>query len=149
MIESPLSTATQGSGSRKDQGWCVPKPIQSFGGKLMTQQVWCWGRDVECDEGMSIPTITPKLNPSPATNGDCKKTVDVDEESNLDLVLQDVGFDSDYEINQSLKCVLPLVRKDRNWTHDDPEDDKDALGPEGLYLTGHYTVTNPEMLSML
>ena len=51
MIESPLSTATQGRGSRKDQGWCVPKSIQSFGGKLMTQQVWCWGRDVECDEG--------------------------------------------------------------------------------------------------
>lgn len=39
------------SGSRTGQGWCIPRTIDNFGGKLMSQQVWCWGRDVECEAG--------------------------------------------------------------------------------------------------
>ncbi|MEM1070120.1 MAG: hypothetical protein AAGI63_14555 [Planctomycetota bacterium] len=38
-------------GSRAGQGWCMPRPAQRFGGKLMSQQVWCWGRDIEYTDG--------------------------------------------------------------------------------------------------
>jgi len=37
--------------SRAGQGWCVPRPVRRFGDTLMSQQVWCWGRDVECPDG--------------------------------------------------------------------------------------------------
>lgn len=33
--------------TRIRQGWCMPRTIRRFGGKLMEQQLWCWGRDVE------------------------------------------------------------------------------------------------------
>lgn len=38
-------------GTRAGQGWCIPKTVHRFGDKLMSQQVWCWGRDVQCPEG--------------------------------------------------------------------------------------------------
>ncbi|MEM6979278.1 MAG: hypothetical protein AAF539_06375 [Planctomycetota bacterium] len=37
--------------NRPRQGWCVPRTIRRFGEKLMSQQVWCWGRDIECSDG--------------------------------------------------------------------------------------------------
>ena len=37
--------------SRSGQGWCMPRTVRRFGGKLMEQQVWCWGRDVEHPDG--------------------------------------------------------------------------------------------------
>ncbi len=37
--------------ARAGQGWCMPRPVRRFGGKLMEQQVWCWGRDVEYPDG--------------------------------------------------------------------------------------------------
>lgn len=30
-----------------ERGWCFPRPVQRFADKLLTQQVWCWGRDIE------------------------------------------------------------------------------------------------------
>jgi len=38
-------------GTRAGQGWCVPRSVRAFGDRLMSQQVWCWGRDVECPAG--------------------------------------------------------------------------------------------------
>lgn len=29
----------------------MPQPVRRFGGKLMEQQLWCWGRDVEHPNG--------------------------------------------------------------------------------------------------
>lgn len=37
--------------AREGQGWCMPRPVRRFGGRLMEQQVWCWGRDVENPDG--------------------------------------------------------------------------------------------------
>lgn len=37
--------------TRAGQGWCTPRPVRRFGGRLMEQQVWCWGRDVEYPDG--------------------------------------------------------------------------------------------------
>ncbi|MEM6690540.1 MAG: hypothetical protein AAF664_13990 [Planctomycetota bacterium] len=37
--------------TRAGQGWCVPRSAKNFGEKLMSQQVWCWGRDIECSDG--------------------------------------------------------------------------------------------------
>ena len=37
--------------SRVRSGWCVPQTVRRFGGKLMEQQVWCWGQDVERPDG--------------------------------------------------------------------------------------------------
>ena len=37
--------------ARKRQGWCMPRPVHRFGGRLMEQQVWCWGSDVEYPAG--------------------------------------------------------------------------------------------------
>ena len=37
--------------TRVGQGWCMPQQILRFGGQLMEQQLWCWGRDVERVEG--------------------------------------------------------------------------------------------------
>lgn len=41
----------RGRKTRAGQGWCMPRPIRNFGEKLMSQQVWCWGRDVEYPDG--------------------------------------------------------------------------------------------------
>lgn len=45
---SPTKTRT---GTRSEQGWCMPTAVQRFGSNLMSQQVWCWGRDVEYRDG--------------------------------------------------------------------------------------------------
>ena len=45
------SAAANGHDTRAKQGWCIPRPVRRFGGKLMEQQVWCWGRDVEYHDG--------------------------------------------------------------------------------------------------
>ena len=45
------SFSTSRSSSRTGQGWCLPRTIRRFGGRLMEQQVWCWGRDVEHLDG--------------------------------------------------------------------------------------------------
>ncbi|MEM9411324.1 MAG: hypothetical protein AAGA30_09440 [Planctomycetota bacterium] len=37
--------------SRRGQGWCMPKTIRRFGGKLLSQQLWCWGKDITHDDG--------------------------------------------------------------------------------------------------
>lgn len=37
--------------TRTSQGWCIPRPVRGFGRKLMEQQLWCWGRDVEFSGG--------------------------------------------------------------------------------------------------
>lgn len=33
--------------ARLGQGWCMPPSIRRFGLKLLAQQLWCWGRDIE------------------------------------------------------------------------------------------------------
>lgn len=33
------------------RGWCIPQPVQSFGVRLLGQQLWCWGRDIARPEG--------------------------------------------------------------------------------------------------
>ena len=37
--------------TRSGQGWCMPHPVRRFGGKLMAQQLWCWGQDIEFPDG--------------------------------------------------------------------------------------------------
>lgn len=37
--------------ARTGQGWCMPGSVRGFGRKLMEQQLWCWGRDIECPGG--------------------------------------------------------------------------------------------------
>ena len=37
--------------TRAGQGWCVPRTVHRFGDQLMSQQVWCWGRDVQSPDG--------------------------------------------------------------------------------------------------
>ncbi|MEE2938404.1 MAG: hypothetical protein VYA84_20645 [Planctomycetota bacterium] len=37
--------------TRAGQGWCIPRTARRFGEKLMSQQLWCWGRDVLHPEG--------------------------------------------------------------------------------------------------
>lgn len=49
MIES--APACRPVPGRTGQGWCLPPTVLGFGGKLMEQQVWCWGRDVEYATG--------------------------------------------------------------------------------------------------
>ena len=52
MTESaPATRHRRSKPARTGQGWCIPGPVRRFGGKLMAQQVWCWGRDVECSDG--------------------------------------------------------------------------------------------------
>lgn len=38
-------------GTRSGQGWCIPRPVRNFGLKLLAQQLWCWGRDIERSSG--------------------------------------------------------------------------------------------------
>ncbi len=33
--------------TRLGQGWCMPTTVRRFGEKLLAQQLWCWGRDIE------------------------------------------------------------------------------------------------------
>ncbi|MFO0915800.1 MAG: hypothetical protein U0795_22765 [Pirellulales bacterium] len=33
------------------QGWCLSRPVLRFGEQLMSQQEWCWGRDVKYPGG--------------------------------------------------------------------------------------------------
>ena len=40
-----------GCRTRSGQGWCIPRPIRNFGRKLLAQQLWCWGRDIEYPDG--------------------------------------------------------------------------------------------------
>ena len=44
---TPRHSSTPARPARAGQGWCMPQPVRRFGGKLMEQQVWCWGRDAE------------------------------------------------------------------------------------------------------
>ena len=37
--------------SRAGQGWCMPPTIRRFGGRLLSQQLWCWGRDIAYPDG--------------------------------------------------------------------------------------------------
>jgi len=47
-VASPRKNSTS---ARSGQGWCMPRPVRRFGRRLMEQQVWCWGRDVEYPNG--------------------------------------------------------------------------------------------------
>ena len=38
-------------GARAGQGWCMPPTVRNFGSNLLAQQLWCWGRDIECSGG--------------------------------------------------------------------------------------------------
>ena len=51
MTDLAPSQSRHSTPSRTGQGWCMPRPIRRFGGRLMEQQVWCWGRDVEGPAG--------------------------------------------------------------------------------------------------
>jgi len=51
MISAPAANGQRRTERRTRQGWCMPRTVRRFGGRLMEQQVWCWGRDVECHEG--------------------------------------------------------------------------------------------------
>ena len=48
IVPARHSTSTS---SRAGQGWCVPQTVRRFGGRMMEQQVWCWGRDIEHSDG--------------------------------------------------------------------------------------------------
>ena len=48
---APAMTIGSQEPARTGQGWYLPRPVLRFGGKLMEQQVWCWGRDVEFPDG--------------------------------------------------------------------------------------------------
>lgn len=37
--------------TRAGQGWCMPRTVRNFGLELMSQQLWCWGRDIENSDG--------------------------------------------------------------------------------------------------
>lgn len=50
-VQADRSHAQPRRGTRAGQGWCIPRPVRRFGDNLMSQQVWCWGRDVECRDG--------------------------------------------------------------------------------------------------
>jgi hypothetical protein len=32
-------------------GWCHPEPVRKFAEQLMSQQLWCWGRDIKSPQG--------------------------------------------------------------------------------------------------
>lgn len=54
MPETAQARRSLGKPSRRTragQGWCMPRPARRFGGRLMEQQVWCWGRDVVYPDG--------------------------------------------------------------------------------------------------
>lgn len=45
------ATAALKGPPRPRLGWCLPRPIQNFGVRLLAQQLWCWGRDIERSQG--------------------------------------------------------------------------------------------------
>ena len=47
----PTTLQAEAAGTRSGQGWCMPRPVRRFGGRLMEQQLWCWGRDIEFPDG--------------------------------------------------------------------------------------------------
>lgn len=49
-LASFKETATS-RGSRRGQGWCTPHTIRRFGEKLLAQQLWCLGQDIEHPQG--------------------------------------------------------------------------------------------------
>ena len=51
MTESAPARRQPPRPARTGQGWCMPRPVRRFGGRLMEQQVWCWGRDVDHPDG--------------------------------------------------------------------------------------------------
>ena len=51
MSDLVLERDPQPKSGRAGQGWCMPQQVLRFGGRLMEQQLWCWGRDVERPEG--------------------------------------------------------------------------------------------------
>jgi hypothetical protein len=54
-MQMELSSLTNLPTTRKGHGWCMPKTIRRFGEKLLAQQLWCWGRDIECvDENLLL-----------------------------------------------------------------------------------------------
>lgn len=59
--------------ARSGQGWCLPRPIRTFGGKLMEQQLWCWGRDIEYPDGNLLMRfgIERRRDPTPAKRSTC------------------------------------------------------------------------------
>ena len=50
MSAAPKSQE-QNQHSRLGQGWCMPQTIRRFGEKLLPQQLWCWGKDIDYPEG--------------------------------------------------------------------------------------------------
>ena len=51
MTETETEATHESPASRAGQGWCVPPTVGRFGQKLMAQQLWCWGKDVESPQG--------------------------------------------------------------------------------------------------
>ncbi len=51
LTRASRSHSNRTPSTRAGQGWCMPRPVRRFGGRLMEQQVWCWGRDVEYPDG--------------------------------------------------------------------------------------------------
>ena len=51
MTESVPARDRRPTPARTGQGWCMPRSVRRFGGRLMEQQVWCWGRDVQHPDG--------------------------------------------------------------------------------------------------
>jgi hypothetical protein len=43
--------AKQASSAAVRRGWCFPQSVQSFGKRLLGQQLWCWGRDIARPQG--------------------------------------------------------------------------------------------------
>ena len=42
-----LRTSSSHQSPRVGQGWCTPPTVRRFGVKLLEQELWCWGRDIE------------------------------------------------------------------------------------------------------
>lgn len=51
IAEARPASRPSARATRMGQGWCMPRPVRRFGERLMPQQVWCWGRDVEHPDG--------------------------------------------------------------------------------------------------
>ena len=51
MLKIVPARHSPSTSSRTGQGWCGPQTVRRFGGRMMEQQVWCWGRDIEHSDG--------------------------------------------------------------------------------------------------
>ena len=51
MTATETDATHESPASRAGQGWCIPPTVGRFGQKLMAQQLWCWGTDVESPQG--------------------------------------------------------------------------------------------------